>query len=74
MISVLCHGMTLNQSIYPITGSLTGLLHAGFYPTFLFVDSVTGVRGVFTGQYTLRAIAGGSSENNMRPFSLTDIV
>ena len=73
-IYIIADQSSTNTLQYPVIPIFFYWCPPGFYPTFLFVDSVTEERSVFMGQYTLRAIAGGSSEDNMRPFSLTDIV
>ena len=39
-----------------------------FHPVFQVIDSVTERQSTYTGQYTLRALAGGTRLNNMSPF------
>ena len=40
-----------------------------FYPSFLINDEVTGAVTPYTGQYTLRLLAGGETADSMSSFA-----
>ena len=42
--------------------------HLEFRPVMQVVDSVTGTRSTYTGPYTLRLLAGGTSASDMKIF------